>query len=116
MNAQDFVDAIRKVVVDATGPSIVTILRRPPGRKPAAELIELSHWYNGLSDDDRTMIDRLLGLTVRHSVFGVFEVLDSALKVDPSAAPSDYFELRHVHGGGAEVISGPQGAPLHELL
>jgi len=76
----------------------------------------LSHWYNGLREADARMIDRLLALAVRHAVFGVFEVLDGALKVDPSAVSGDYFELRHVHRAGTEVISGPQGESLHELL
>jgi hypothetical protein len=116
MNAREFVDAIRKVVVAATGPSIVTILRRPAGKRPSLELVELSRWYNGLPETDTQMIDRLLALSVRHAVFGVFEILDGALKVDPSAAPGDYFELRHVHRAGAEVISGPHGETLHELL
>jgi hypothetical protein len=116
MNAQEFVDAVRKVVVDATGPSIVGVLRSPPGRQPAVELTELSRWYNGLTDDDRTMVERLLALAVRHSVFGVFEVIDGASKVDPTAASGDHFELRHVHHGGVDVISGPQGDSLHELL
>jgi hypothetical protein len=116
MNAQEFVDAIRELVVEATGPSIITILRHPPGRKPALELIELSRWYNNMSDNDKAMIERLLGLAVRHSVLGVFEVLDGSLKVDSSAASGDHFELRHVRYGGIDIISGPQGDPLHELL
>lgn len=116
MRANEFVDAIRKVVLDATGPGIISILRHPPGRRPAAEITELSSWYNGISEHDKSMIERLLRLVVRHSIFGLFEVLDGSLKVDPSATPSDYFELRHVHGGGTDIISGPKGAPLHELL
>jgi hypothetical protein len=55
-------------------------------------------------------------MAVRHAIFGVFEVLDGALKIDPSATAKDYFELRHVHGGSEDILSGPRGMPLHELL
>jgi len=47
---------------------------------------------------------------------GIFEVLDGSLKVDPSATAKDYFELRHVRGDAEDVLSGPRGEPLHELL
>ena len=116
MKAQEFVDAIQKVVLDATGAGIVSILLRPPGRRPAAEIMELSRWFNGLSRQDKSMIERLLRVAVRHSIFGLFEVLDGSLKVDPSATADDYFELRHVHRGGTDILSGPKGAALHELL
>ena len=116
MKALEFVEAIRKVVLDKTAAGVISILRRPPGRRPAADITELSVWYNKLSDEDSILIERLLRLTVRHSILGVFEVLDGALKVDPSANAGDHFELRHVHGSVEDILSGPNGEPLHELL
>jgi hypothetical protein len=116
MKTQEFVDAIRKVVVDATASNLLAFVRSPPGRKPDAEVVALSTWYNGLPEEDKAAVERLMHLTVRHAVLGVFEVLDGAVKVDPSATASDYFELRHFHGGGDDVLSGPTRPPLHELL
>ena len=115
MNTDEFVEAIRKVVVEPMANTTVGLLCRPPGRKPSAELVELSKWFAELSDDDQIMIERLLAMVARDSVFEVFAVLDGAMKVDPSWAPGDHFELRHVHGGQVDVISGPETA-LHELL
>lgn len=116
MTAEELVDAIQRLVVDRTGPDTISVLRTPPGRRPATELVELSHWFNALSDNDKGMIERLLAFTARNAVFGVFDVLDGVRKVDPAWAPGDHFELRHVHGGSVEILSGPEGAMLHELL
>lgn len=116
MNTQEFVDAIRLAVVDTTASGVSTVMRHPPGAAPDGELVEMSRWYNGLSDDDVAMVERAMGIAVRHAVFGVFAVLDGARKVDPSWAPGDHFELHHIHGGRTEIIGGDEGPPLHELL
>ncbi len=116
MKAQAFVAAIHEVVLDATVKGMVSILERPPGRRPAADLVQLSEWYKGLSEHDKEMAGRLVGMAARHAVFRVFGVLDGTLKVDPAATANDYFELRHVHGGAEDILTGPKGEPLHELL
>ncbi len=116
MTPRDFVAAIRDVVMDASVADTVAVVERPPGRRPAVELVALSDWYNQLSDADRTMLKRMLALVARSAVFGLFAVLDGSRKVDSTAGASDYFELRHVHGSTDDVLSGPEGEPLHELL
>ena len=116
MNAQDFVAAIRSVVMDASVKDAVSVVQRPPGRRPAVELVELSAWFNGLSDADRAMVTRMLSMVARGAVFGLFAVLDGARKIDPSEGAQDHFELRHVHGKSEDVLSGPRGELLHELL
>lgn len=116
MNAQEFVDAVRAVVVESTAPDLVALLRRPPGRKPAAEIVELSAWFNGLSEHDKVMAEKAMNLAVRHAVFGVFAVLDGSTAVQTSWSPGDHFELSHVQDGQRETISGPKGSVLHELL
>lgn len=60
--------------------------------------------------------EAVFAMVARNAVFGVFAVLDGARSIDPVAAPGDYFELRHVRGKLEEVLSGPDGEPLHELL
>ena len=62
------------------------------------------------------MVKRMLSIVARNAVFGLFAVLDGARTVDPDATEHDHFELRHVHGKAQDVLSGPNGEPLHELL
>ncbi len=61
------------------------------------------------------MLQRLLALTARNAVFGLFAVADNSRKI-ANSTDDHYFELRHVEGGTAEILSGPRGASLHELL
>jgi hypothetical protein len=56
------------------------------------------------------------GTAVHYTILGFFAVLDGSRKADSAADPGDYFELRHVHGTSEDVLSGPKGDPLHELL
>lgn len=116
MNAEEFVAAIHNVVIEPMAADITSMLHRPPGRQPASELVELSTWHDGLADSDQLMIKRVIALVARNSVFGVFAVLDGARKVDSKGTANDYFELRYVHKTSEDVLSGPKGALLHELL
>lgn len=115
MNTKEFVDAIDRLVIARAAPDIVSLLRDPPGRKPAIELVELGRWFRGLSEADQVSLERLLAFAARYSVFGVFEILDGSLKSDPDWEPGDHFELRHVHDGQVDIVSGPDTA-LHEFL
>ena len=115
MNPQDFVDALRQVVMSAAVTDVVSMVERPPGRRPAAELLQLSGWYNSLTEDKREMVRRLSELVARHAVFGVLSVLDGARQIEPEGAKG-HLELRYVKDGAEEVLSGPAGVALHELL
>jgi hypothetical protein len=116
MKAEEFVDAVRTCVMKAAVVDTLAILEKPPGRKPAADLVQASEWFRGLSEADRKMIERVLTMVSGQAVFGVLAVLDDSRKVDPAFRPGDYFELRHIHDGATDVLSGPNGAGLHELL
>lgn len=113
MKTDEFVDAIQSLVIAPTAPEVVSLLRDPP--RPAIELVELGRWYGGLSVTDQALVEKLLAVTARHAVFGVFTLLDGSLKCDPNWVPGDHFELRHIHNGQVEIISGPD-TPLHEFL
>jgi hypothetical protein len=116
MKAVEFVDAVRKVAVDGATASAISVIRRPPGRSPSLDLVGVSDWYKGLSGEDKVMLERALGICSQHSVAAVLEVLDGAVKVDVGASSDNYFELRYVRAGSSDVLCGPRGAVLHELL
>jgi len=116
MTPIEFVDAIRHFVIDAAVSDSLMVIDRPPGRKPDARLVDLSNWYKGLPERDRTMLRQALEVVANGAVFGMFAVLDGARKIDAKGTPDDYFELRYVQGGKPNALSGPQGQVLHELL
>lgn len=115
MNTQEFVNAIQRHVIDVSVAVTVEVLLDPPGRRPDPGLVEMGRWFRGLAQQDRAMVERLLAMVARDTVFGVFVVLDGARKIDPAAEPEDYFELRLVRGEHVDIIS-TSDTMLHELL
>jgi hypothetical protein len=116
MKSQEFVDAIRRLVMEAAVSDTILAVRHPPGKAPARELMELSNWFKELSDGDQQMAKRMLELTAHAAVSGFLAVLDGARTIIAQESPSDHFELRHVHGAQTDVLGGPNGDVLHELL
>jgi hypothetical protein len=113
MTSEEFVEAIRLYVMDAAVTNEIANLEDPPGRQPAPTLLQQSRWFKNLGDSDRAMVASLLASAAEAAVFGFLNVLDGSRTI---AGPMDYFELRHVHEDGVDVLSGPHGAILHELL
>ena len=116
MNAVEFVRAIEAVVRDAAVVDTLSNVRHPPGRRPAQELLKLSAWYNRLDPQDQVMVKQMLEVVAQHVAFGFFAVLDGARAVEGAGSPKGYFELRYITGDQEEILSGPSGAVLHELL
>ncbi|HEY6036206.1 MAG TPA: hypothetical protein VIV58_18145, partial [Kofleriaceae bacterium] len=95
MTAEQFVDAIQKVVLEASVKDTVAVLERPPGRSPSRELLELSAWFNGLGASDREMVQRTFKEVAHAAVFGFLVVLDGSRAVTSDRGPR-HFELRYV--------------------
>ena len=115
MTSTEFVDTIQNIVLDAAVEDTLTSLDMPPGRRPDSELVDLSGWFNRLSVTDRARVKQTLQRVAHHAVFGFLCVLDGARAVEPPG-PKGYFELRFVKDGKENVLSGPKGAVLHEML
>lgn len=116
MTAEEFVDGVKKYVMDAAVSDAMQVVVDPPGRQPPEHLVELSKWFAGVSQADREMIRRMMANVAHFAVFGLLVVLDSSRKVVD--APPGHFELCYVHDDdeGRDVLSGPKGAILHDLL
>jgi len=118
MNAEQFVDVVREVVMKAAAKDVIRILECPPGRKPAPELTALSEWWQDLDENDRSYA-RMLATEVSHAaVFGFLCVIDGvrAIEDDPNKGN---LELAFNKDGERTVISSVHfgdGLLLHELL
>ena len=115
MKASDFVDVINKVVREAAVVDAVSYLRDPPGRRPPPEVVALSKWYNGLDASNQAMVERLMDMVARDTVFGFLAVLDGVRQVE-GRGPKGDFELRYIKDGRTYVLTDPSGEMLHELL
>lgn len=82
MNAELFVDIIKKVVTESSIKGIESMLKSPPGRKPRKDLLEMSRYYNESTEEERVIINKIIKLSVDNGVFGFLCVLDGVRAIE----------------------------------
>jgi len=115
MKATEFVDIVNKIVREASVTDAISSLRSPPGRRPSQTLVALSTWFKGLDASNQAMVERLMDMVARDTVFGLLAVLDGVRQVE-GRGPKGHFELRYVKEGRTDLLNSPSGEMLHELL
>lgn len=81
MTADQFVATAREIAERGAVRGVLDVLRRPPGRKPPRTLVELSDWFNGLSDDQGEKVERAIALGAQQALYNLLLVLDGTLPV-----------------------------------
>lgn len=84
MNANNFVDVLKVVVKDSSIEGTISILESPPGRRPLKELIDLSNFYNGLTEDNKKLINQIIECAVDNTLFGMLCVIDGVRAIENS--------------------------------
>lgn len=115
MNAFEFVAAIRSEVQDSATDGTMSLLRQPPGRRPAPSLVSLSKWFNALSEADRERVREVAALASHEAVFGFLAVLDG-VRIIENTPEKGTLELRYVNGGQAILLNVLNAPMLHEIL
>lgn len=82
MNAELFVDIIKKVVTESSIKGIESMLKSPPGRKPRKDLLEMSRYYNESTEEEKVIINKIIKLSVDNGVFGFLCVLDGVRAIE----------------------------------
>ncbi len=117
MTPTEFVDLVRSSVQDEAVKGSISLVEKPPGRRPDADLVALSSWYNALDAAGKAMARRLCSLTARGAVFGFLTLLDGSRIVRLSDDDDAHFELRFVdQAESTQLAAGLDGPALHELL
>jgi len=115
MTPEEFVEALRSAAIDAAVEGTVAGLERPPGRRPAKELVEASHWYGALTAADRAMVTRVLQMAAHQAVFGVLAVLDGARIIENDPQKGE-FRLTLKKDGREWTLVDANTMPLHDIL
>jgi hypothetical protein len=115
MNAAEFVAAIRTEVQDSAAEETISLLQRPPGRRPAPALVSLSQWFNSLPEADRQRIREVAAMASHAAVFGFLSVLDG-VRVIEDESEKGTFDLRYVKGDQTTLLNAPTEPPLHDIL
>lgn len=112
MNSEEFVEAVKRHVGDATIAYTIANLRQPPGRRVLLKKRVISEWYNALSAEDTEHVNSVISTAVHGVLFGIFAVLDGVRTIDEEGGR---FELTFV-AGQRVILNDPQAISLHELL
>lgn len=115
MTATEFVEKIRQVVYNSTVAGCLSLMQKPPGRKPSPQLAVLSQWFNQLSEADRAKVRAVIELATRQSVFGMLAVLDGVRQVEDTESKGT-LELRYLKDRQSQRLNDPNSEPLHDLF
>jgi hypothetical protein len=115
MTAIEFVERIRLVVYNVTVTGCLSLMQKPPGKRPSTQLQALSQWFNQLPDADKAKVQDVVKLAARQSVFGVFAVLDGVRQVEDSENKG-VLELRYCKDGQSQLINDSNTEPLHDIF
>lgn len=115
MNSEEFIDAIKLAVRDSAVTGTLSLLQKPPGRTPRQDLLEMSEWFNSLSNEDKSMLARVLRLNADGAVFGFLAVLDGERIIEDSPEKGE-FELFYVGKKEKVRLNGPGQDMLHEIF
>jgi hypothetical protein len=108
MSADDFVAGIRMAVYRAAVDGVLRQLTKPVGRKPRADLAELSAWFNQLGTHDKDRVAAVAERAAYQAVFGMMAVLDGVRTID-----DDYSDL-YLRTGDGTLLN--EEHDLHELF
>lgn len=113
MGPEEFIKRVKRVVEDPAVSGCVESYRDPPGRQPAEDLLELSRWYNGLSEENQRMVEKAMRDAVQTSIFSFLCALDG---VSAFTQPGEgELELYYVHGSSRVLLNDPDAEELHDI-
>ena len=114
MKPDEFVRALKSHCSDSAVVDCLSSFAKPPGRSPAAELVQISKWFHTLSEEDRSLFRLALQQVADATLFGVLCVVDGVRVIEDSAEKSD-FTLTANRAGAVLQIS-PSSSFLHDLF
>ena len=118
MDQEAFVGALKATVIDGLASDIASTWQTPPGRLRSEVISRRVDWLNGMSQNERELLESFGAEVARSAVFGVLAVLDGNRTVE--APENGHLELHHIADGHANLLASSAAemsvAPLHELL
>lgn len=113
LSADDFIDVVYRDVYRSAVKDSIDLIESPPGRTPAATLIEMHDWFVALSDENKKMVRKVLAFVSDTSVFGMLCLLDNARPV--SQGYQETLSLKVVGPAGERPLV-TDWTELHDLF
>ena len=114
MTAEEFVQAIKVITISALSGLLKTFIK-PPGKKPAPDLVRISNFFNRLSEEDKETFSGALELAAKQSACNFLLVLDGALAIE-STEEKGILELYYCHDKVRVKINDTDNVMLNEIF
>ncbi|ALM52426.1 hypothetical protein [Halomonas huangheensis] len=112
MNADDFVDAFKRAVKDGAVQDTISVLKSPPGRRPAHDILEISKFYNELEDREKEEIEKIIQYVADGAAFGALCVLDGVRAIEENGEKGE-LSLFYKKDGQCTAIN--ENKDLHDI-
>jgi len=116
MTTEEFIRRINVAVYDTSVNGTLSLLEKPPGRRPSETLVALSQWFNQLSPYDKERVNDAIQLSVWETVFGMLAVLDGVRSIREAGEEAGSFELRYNTQGQSYLLNKSTGEFLHDIF
>jgi hypothetical protein len=114
MTTEEFIRVLKIQTSDSAVSGTISLLERPPGRKPAEYLIKLSNWYAGLAEADRSFVRDVIRESAESAVFGFLCALDGVRAMEDGPEKGE-FKLTYSKGGFDLLLNDPAAEYLHDI-
>ena len=114
MDSENFVRVINQVVSKATKQDMLEDLLDPPGRQPEADAMALSEWFDGLDEQNRIYVEKVIDQAVDATLFGMFSVLDGVRAIEKGEEKGS-LELSYTKDSITTKLNDPHAEYLHDI-
>jgi hypothetical protein len=112
MDPETFIEILKSTVEESAISDTLNILKEPPGKKPKESLVRMSKWFNKLSENDKAMVEEVLGEGLQMNMFGLLCLLDGVRLVDNFHGK---LELYFVQENVKVLLNDPNKEYLHDI-
>jgi hypothetical protein len=114
MKKEEFINAIKQVVIEDSINSMESILVKPPGRSPQKKAIMLSEWFNRLDNQNIEFIKQVIRESIETGIFGFLCVLDGVRAIENEEKGN--LLLYYKKNDTEVLLNDPNEDYLHDLL
>jgi hypothetical protein len=115
MNNVEFVDYIKRQLLQSSIDAVKSNITAPSGRQPHQKYITMSSWYNSKNESDKEHVNLIIKEAVETTLFGFLTILDNVAAIDKKYQKGK-FELNFTDNHSSKLINDPKDDFLHDLF
>lgn len=117
MDKESFVLGVKRHAAEGAARAVIRTLSKPPGRKPAQEVVQRSQHFNQLGEADKKFVEEVVQEAVSQAIFSFLCVLDHVAFLE-NGNGKGRFELYYLAPDGKRTLlnSFEEGEFLHDIF